>query len=134
MARQTAAQKREAKAREDAWKAEQARIEREAPAHLTWTDPVAPDVPPPACYGHTEGWDFRVSLGSWGDPVTVERAWSTAVSHGTGVYSARASGSQGSRALYSTEALALRAARHEVCRRAARMLLSVDERIAKVSQ
>lgn len=133
MARQTAAQKREAKAREDAWKAEQARIEREAPAHLTWTDPVAPDVPPPACYGHTEGWDFRVSLDSLGGQVYVGPAWSEAYRNGEGDYKFAQSGSHGPRALYSTEALALRAARHEVCRRAARMLLSVDERIAKAS-
>ena len=115
-------------------KARVARLDREAPAHFVWSDPVEPDVPVPE-RGYTEGWAFVVSLSSYSQSVAVHRAWSEPCCHGTGrvgASSARWSGgpSQGGVPLYSSEARALRAARAEACRQMARVLLDVDERIA----
>lgn len=103
----------------------QAAIDRaELLAALRWTAPVAKDVPPPTAGGYSEGWIYNAYS------KCVERGWSTAVSHGSGPAPApgerHTSGSQGARRMFSTEAKALAAMRHELETRAAEVLLKCD--------
>jgi len=103
----------------------QAAIDRaDTLAALRWTNPVARDVGVPL-QGYSEGWDYnapshRVWLG-----------WSDRVGHGSGPAPGKfRSGSQGSRRMFSTRALALAAMRHEIEKKAAEELLSIDRQIA----
>lgn len=105
----------------------QAAIDRaETLAALRWTAPVERDVLPPESGSYSEGWDYNAYN------KTVERYWSSAVSHGcgeaptNGVYR---SGSQNCRRLYSTERLALMAMRHEIEKGAAKALLAIDRKL-----
>ena len=65
--------------------------------------------------------------------MSVWQGWSDRVGHGEGKapvdYKGR-NGSQGSRRMYSTKALALAAMRHEMEQKFAAHLLSVDRKIA----
>lgn len=94
---------------------------------LNWTEPVAPDVPPP----------------SWGEPLTtgyvlntynacVNVACSSSVSHSIGKTDRVTS--QNSRSLYSTKLLALRALRHAVEKECAEKLASIDLQIQAEQQ
>lgn len=99
---------------------------------LRWTSPVARDVLPPKGGGYTEGWDFNAYSGS------VWLGWSTSVSHGNGPAPAdgaayRSRGSQNSRAMYSSKALALAALRYDTERQAANNLAKIDAMIAAES-
>ncbi len=102
-------------------------------AALRFTQPVEPDVKPPAGWKeeYSEGWDFNAYSGR------VWLGWSTTVSHGTGPAPLKGerhfNGSQNSRAMYSSEALALRAMRHEMELKFAEQLRQVDESIAAAS-
>lgn len=101
-----------------------------------FTDPVERDVmPPESCYrgeGLTTGYDFNEHIGA--DPRSYSSAishqWSGSVSHGDMPYS-EYSGSQGSRRLFSTKLLALRALRFALERRFAKRLAAVDAAIEK---
>ena len=105
----------------------QAAIDRaETLAALRWTTPVQRDVGVRKD-GYSQGWDYNV----YNQSVFI--GWSTTVTHGTGVRPADGrwvSGSQGPREMYSTEALALAAMRHEVEKKAAGDLLKIDRLIA----
>lgn len=95
-------------------------------AALRWTEPVARDVPIPKD-GYSAGWDFNAHSGR------VWQGWSSTVSHGEGVRkpTGYTSGSQGGRAMFSTQELALRAMRHEMEREAAQKLRHLDQSIAR---
>ena len=100
-------------------------------AALRWTNPVERDVLPPKSgqfhREYTEGWDYNAPSSR------VWQGWSNSIGHGTGPVpkpNDYTSGSQGSRAMFSTKLLALRAMRHEMERQAARMLMQVDRQIA----
>ena len=105
----------------------QARIDRaETLAALRWTSPVQRDVGVPKD-GYSQGWDYNVYT------QAVWIGWSSSISHGKGMRSAdgrRASGSQNPRAMFSTEALALAAMRHEIELKTAAELLKIDRQIA----
>ncbi len=105
----------------------QAAIDRaETLAALRWTTPVERDVGVPQ-QGYSEGWDYNAfSMSVW-------HGWSDRVSHGKGnapVDCRNRNGSQGSQRMYSTEARALAAMRHELEQKFAADLLSVDKQIA----
>jgi len=111
-------------------KKEQTEYERVATlAAFTRTAPVPFDVPPPTydCgQRHTVGWRFNTYS------KRVWLAWSESVAHGDGEYPTdprNRSGSQRSIALFSTEALALRAMRYDVKMECARALREIDKRI-----
>lgn len=113
--------------------AEQAEIR----AALRWLDeePPKPDIPiPDDVYGDengiTTGW---VAYGG-GDYARAEPAWSGTVHHGVGSHTPKGSASQGGRALYSSKAAALRAARHEAAMTFARRLWEIDKKIAKAEK
>jgi hypothetical protein len=96
-------------------------------AALRWTNPVVRDVPPPKD-GYTEGWDFNVYSES------VYQAWSGCVVNGRGLApkgQRQSSASQGARTLYSTEARALAAMRHEIELETARNLMQIDRKISE---
>lgn len=105
----------------------QAAIDRaELLAALRWTSPVERDVPPPSD-GYSEGWTYNAYS------KRVERGWSKCVSHGSGpvpVDGRYTSASQGAQWMYSTEAKALAAMRHELETMAAKSLLEVDRKLA----
>ena len=90
---------------------------------LRWTEKVEPDVPIPESSYLTKGF---LCNGYNGDVVP---ACSSRVSHGYG--SDERTGTQGARALYSTRLLALRAVRHLVELKVAKVLADVDGRIEK---
>ena len=90
---------------------------------LRWTDPVAPDVPPPS-----SSQDLSKGFLPNSYSMRVEPACSSAVSHAFGRDDSTTS--QGSRHLFSTRLLALRAMRHDVEKEAAAKLAAIDERIA----
>ena len=103
-------------------------LEARTLAALRWTCPVKPDVPPPrTIQGYSEGWDFNVHS------ERVWIGWSTCVSHGNTPApkdgERHYNGSQNSRAMYSTKALALAALRYEVENLAANRLRDVDDQI-----
>ena len=111
----------------------QAAIDRaELLAALRWTSPVEPDVPIPEKFGeYAEGWAFNTYS------MIVTQAWTTTVSHGSGFapksssYSRNAS--QGAQRLYSTQAKAIQAMRHELEIQAAKKLLECDQLLTKFS-
>lgn len=87
---------------------------------LNWTQPVAPDVPPPPTSSTlTTGYLF----GSYG----VELSCSSSINHARG--KTDRTNSQGPRRLYSTKLLALRALRHEVEKECAEKLAKIDMQI-----
>ena len=101
-------------------------------AALRWTAPVQRDVGVSE-NGYSEGWDYN----SYNQ--IVFRGWSGRVSHGKGPAPTpetmrRVSGIQGARRLYSTEALALAAMRHDIELKAAADLLKIDRQIAATQQ
>ena len=105
----------------------QAAIDRaETLAALRWTGPVERDVGVPL-QGYSEGWDYNVHSGR------VWFGWSDRVGHGTGPAPTGSdryrSGSQGSRRMFSTQAKALAAMRHEMEQKAAADLMKVDRQI-----
>ena len=109
----------------------QAAINRaEALAALRWTAPVRPDLDVPE-NGYSKGWDYN----SYSQCVFT--SWSGRVSHGTGPAPTEENyrtGTQGARRLYSTQALALAAMRHEIELKAAADLLKIDRQIAAALQ
>ena len=96
-------------------------------AALRWTAPVARDVGIPL-QGYSEGWDYNAHS------MRVWVGWSGQVVHGQGTApkdgQRHYNGSQGSRRMFSTQALALAAMRHEMEQKAAADLLKVDRQIA----
>jgi hypothetical protein len=95
-------------------------------AALRWTNPVPRDVGIPET-GYSQGWDYNA--------YTQEAfiGWSSSVSHGTGPApeaGKHRNGSQYPRRMYSTEALALAAMRHEIEQKTAADLLKIDRLIA----
>ena len=113
----------------------QAAIDRaDTLAALRWTAPVQRDVDVPM-NGYSEGWDYNTNTYSG----IVFRGWSSSVSHGKGPAPTpgairTVSASQDARRLYSTEALALAAMRHEIEQKAAAKLLKIDRQIAAAQQ
>ncbi|MFN9185114.1 MAG: hypothetical protein ACK5WG_00950 [Betaproteobacteria bacterium] len=109
----------------------QAAIDRaETLAALRWTWPVERDVGVPL-QGHSEGWDYNANS------QRVWKGWSDRVAHGEGKAPEAGkyrSGAQGSRRMFSTEARALAAMRHEIEQRAAADLMKVDRQIAAAMQ
>lgn len=111
----------------------QAAIDRaDTLAALRWTAPVRRDVDVPKD-GYSEGWDYNAYTRE------TRPGWSCRVSHGSGPAPGkdgqrRVSGSQGSRRLYSTQALALAAMRHEIEQKAAADLLKIDRQIAALQE
>lgn len=108
-----------------------AAIERaETLAALRWTEPVERDVMPPKSLSETlEGWEFS-ECRAW-DSLSKEAVypmWTESACHGTRKphdYIA----SHGSRQLFSTELLALKALRHAIELKAANTLRQIDARI-----
>ena len=101
-------------------------------AALRWTAPVQRDVDVPM-NGYSEGWDYN----SYSQ--IVFRGWSSSISHGKGPAPTPGamrtfSASKDARRLYSTEAVALAAMRHEIEQRAAADLLKIDRQIAAAQQ
>ena len=101
-------------------------------AALRWTAPVQRDVDLPKD-GYSEGWDYNSYS------RIVFRGWSSGVTHGKGPAPTpgamrTVSASQDARRLYSTEALALAAMRHEIEQRVAADLLKIDRQIAATQQ
>lgn len=109
----------------------QAAIDRaETLAALRWTAPVVRDVGVPN-NGYSEGWDYNSYK------KEVFRGWSSSGSHGTGPapeVGRYRYASQDARRLYSTEALALAAMRHEIEQKAAADLMKIDRQIAAAQQ
>jgi hypothetical protein len=105
----------------------QAAIDRaEMLAALRWTNPVPRDVGIPET-GYSQGWDYNAYSRN------VYLGWSCRVSHGNGPApeaGKHRSASHGPRRMYSTEALALAAMRHEIEQKAAADLLKIDRLIA----
>jgi len=105
----------------------QAAIDRaETLAALRWTNPVQRDVGVPKD-GYSQGWDYNAHA------QAVWIGWSSSVSHGRGMRFAEPAGlggSQNPRAMFSTEALALAAMRHEIELKTAAVLLKIDRQIA----
>lgn len=97
---------------------------------LRTTAGANPDVMPPSAFGGaTNG--FMV-VGERSDSPAIVRAWSESTSHGRGESrSSSMSGSQGSRALFSTKLLALQALRRAVeidcCKRLRRIDVMIEE-------
>ena len=113
-------------------KKEQAEIDRaETLAALRWTGPVEHDVGVPL-QGYSEGWDGNAHS------MRVWIGWSGQVVHGAGEAPKNGerhyNGAQGSRRLFSTQAKALAAMRHEMEQKAAADLLKVDRQIAAAMQ
>jgi hypothetical protein len=108
-----------------------AQLRAERHRALRWSDAreidLLPDVPPPEYIGYTDGWYCNGPAGK------VDRRWSTSSGHGFGPYAdyvhSRRSASQGSIALYSTRARALRALRRFVEEDAAQKLAKIDDEI-----
>jgi hypothetical protein len=109
----------------------QAAIDRaETLAALRWTNPVRRDVDVPQD-GYSQGWVYN----AWTREAFM--GWSGTVSHGTGPApeaGKHKSASQGPQRMYSTEALALAAMRHEIEQKAAADLLKIDRRIAALQK
>jgi hypothetical protein len=99
-------------------------------AALRWTNPVRRDVDVPKD-GYSEGWDYN----AWTREAFM--GWSDTISHGKGPApeaGKHRSGSQQPRRMYSTEALALAAMRHEIEQKAAAYLLKIDRQIAALQK
>jgi hypothetical protein len=95
-------------------------------AALRWTNPVPRDVGIPET-GYSQGWDYN----AWTREVRIY--WRSSVSHGTGPapeVGRHRSAIQKPLRMYSTEALALAAMRHEIELKTAADLLKIDRLIA----
>lgn len=94
---------------------------------LSWTQPIAPDVPVPAPFGGktTQGFCFNVYSSR------VDPACSESHSHYCGAHKmpSPGMGSQRGIELYSTRLLALKALRHEVEKEVAARLAAIDKQI-----
>lgn len=91
---------------------------------LRFTESVERDVMPPSNYdGLAKGWDYNAYIGG----PRVEKACSSCVHHGFGDDTKTTS--QGTRRLFSTKLLALRALRVEVESKVAEILAKIDEQI-----
>jgi hypothetical protein len=93
---------------------------------LRWTEPVKPDVPPPdysARDNLSKGWAVAGS-GHYG---RVEKACSSSIYHAVG--NCEKTTTQGSRSLFSSRLLALRAMRNQAELEYARSLLEWDAKI-----
>lgn len=91
---------------------------------LRFTEPVKPDVPPPSNSGElTKGW---IPLGTY-ESMRAAPACSSSVGHGWDTQ--EKTHSHGSRSLYSTKLLALKAGRNEIERQCAMALARIDEDI-----
>jgi hypothetical protein len=110
-------ERRMAKKRREAPKPEA--VPREA---LRWTEPVLPDVMPPK-----GGDDLSKGFLHNSYSMRAEPACSSSVYHGIGRNDKTTS--QGTRHLYSTRLLALKAMRHEVENEAAKKLHEIDKLI-----
>lgn len=102
--------------------------EAEIKAALRWTSPVLRDLPAPTSGANCiEGWDFNSSS------MRVFKAWSESNVTGDGEHPTPEkrksiwTASRGSRSLFSTEALAYKAMRHELECKFAKELYTVDE-------
>jgi hypothetical protein len=119
-------------------KAERAEVERSRRNRaLRWSDPtekdLQPDLEASPSGPEVEGWLIR---GLAGSARLVERAWSSAHTHGFGRLlprSERRSSSQGWRAVFSTEAKALRALRRRIEEETAARLCDIDDRLAELA-
>ena len=99
-------------------------------AALRWTNLVPRDVGIPET-GYSQGWDYNASTRE------VFIGWSSSIYHGTGPAPEPGKykrASQEPRRMYSTEALALAAMRHEIEQKAAADLLKIDRRIAALQK
>lgn len=96
---------------------------------LRFTEPVSADVPPPSSNERgsrlTVGYDYAGAAGTAGGRVEV--ACSSSNCHALGRTDKTTS--QGSRALYSTKLLALRALRNEIEQGCAARLAAIDKQI-----
>lgn len=107
--------------------------ELELLAALRWTHPVQKDVFPPQCDGSVSGWVFN--SGSWGRQASVKMSWSECCAHGDGERRKEFfSASQLGIAMYSSEILAWKAARHAVERESADRLRHIDREIARLER
>jgi len=97
-------------------------------AALRRTSPVEPDVPPPGV-GSSVGALSKgfLPLAETSEHARVEIACSSSVYHGT--RSQTKTDTQGSRSLYSTRLLALKALRYKVESECARRLRRIDKQI-----
>lgn len=105
-------------------KAEKAELERLATlAAFNRTEKVDFDLDVPGSSGEkTEGWAV---IGTPGNSIRVERAWSESVAHGFGEYRKYGASQRGIK-LYSTKLLALKAMRNQIEEAAARSLRNCD--------
>ena len=106
----------------------QAAIDRaDTLAALRWTAPVERDVGVPL-QGYSEGWDYNAHS------MRVWFGWSGQVVHGPGpapkAGERHYNGAQYSRRMFSTQAKALAAMRHEMEQKAAADLMRVDRQIS----
>lgn len=98
---------------------------------LRWTHPVQKDVFPPQGDGSVSGFVFNT--GSWSGQASVKMSWSEFCAHGDGERrKAFFSASQLGIAMYSSEILAWKAARHAVERESANRLRQIDREIARL--
>lgn len=112
-------------------KAEKARVEElETLLAFRWPTEAEPQrtVRAESSSDQVEGWDFNAYNGS------VDRKWTTTVSHGA-FYNGKPTGaSQSGIALYATEDDALVALRWKMCREMAAKLRNVDQRLELARQ
>lgn len=101
------------------------RNERDLALALRWTKEVSLDVDPPDSFSDSlsVGWSATV----YGNSVNVEQGCSSTINHATGRIDKTTS--QGARKFYSSKLRALRAARYQAERQAAKQLLSIDKMI-----
>lgn len=94
---------------------------------LRFTEPVSPNVKPPSSSGElTKGW---IPLGTY-ESMRAAPACSSSGGHGWDTQ--EKTYSQGSRWLFSTKLLALKAGRNEIERQCAAALARIDEEIEMV--
>lgn len=99
---------------------------------LRWTEEVAPDVMPPHSIGtYKAGWHANEHNGE------VHLGWTDATAHGYGpipLPGKMRNGSKNPRRMYSSELLALRAARSKMEKICARKLMEIDRKIAEAKK
>ncbi len=96
---------------------------------LRFTEIVEPDVAPPKDFNIiVNGWLQHVWDGGW----RVDKACTSSIYHNRGGWDKTSS--QGSRRLYSTELLAVRAARAMLERECAKKLAAIDREIERLSK
>lgn len=91
---------------------------------LRFTDPVEPDIPIPEAFGKTiNGYLYHVNR----TEVRVEKSCTSSGNHSFGSWDK--TNSQGARRLYSSELLAMMAARSAMAKECALALAKIDQRI-----